>query len=653
MPKKKTYDVWRKRIENLEQREGRAGVIKKETGRDMFGNIPLESSTKNAKVSGTSDYGLYYDSKGLLTTGIGHLVKDDETPENYYQMTKEQARELKNSDLQSHDRDADRLLRDKGIDPSKLGPYQKDAIKDFVYQVGKPKASRFRNSFGKLREAINENNPEKLKESVDEFGNSAWARQTPVRYKDFKARMLEPVQTEQYGPSDKELKQKKRSVPSRELSFEEKMAMYATMEPESKNIKEQFKAISNEIENPDQVDPTRLLAMNDMNGPLGSVGTPRKKKDEEAAKDIIASKAVPIAEDAAIKKAELAQQIVQQQPEKVKEVVNNLPVDDQTKSDVKQDIDAQVSGTTRDPLSSQFTDALTYFLPTIIGGIGGALLGGGSDSALAGMDAGQQAGEGYRKFQMDQQRLNMQQQADVDVASFVDAKGNPVRANLSTGLFTDLSGKQIDPKQVQRANIFKQTRSLEQEDKKLEGINTRFMTRFKLDEAKASQLSDKQVEQLRDYDNVLNSVDRISKIKDQVNTGVVEDAIGTALSVIDAAPAGFIELKSETSDSLAKYVKSLSGAQVSEQEAIRLGQIIPTSSDNDETFKRKLTVFKRIIRDNKQNFLSAIKSGQKLKVIQGLDEALAEVSSPAQKAPTTSVQTQLDLIKKIKARRGN
>ena len=121
-------------------------------------------------------------------------------------------------------------------------------------------------------------------------------------------------------------------------------------------------------------------------------------------------------------------------------------------------------------------------------------------------------------------------------------------------------------------------------------------------------------------------------------------------------PEGYTELKSETSDSLAKYVQSISGAQVSEQEARRLGRIIPSTKDADKTFDAKLKVFERIIKQNKENLEKAIQSGQPLKKLNGLESAIQEISkidksTEAGAGVGLDIDAQLNLIQKIKAKR--
>ena len=57
---------------------------------------------------------------------------------------------------------------------------------------------------------------------------------------------------------------------------------------------------------------------------------------------------------------------------------------------------------------------------------------------------------------------------------------------------------------------------------------------------------------------------------------------------------------------MASYIKSISGAAVSEPEAIRLGELVPTVSDNPGEFKAKLDFFRKELKQSKQDYLRNI-----------------------------------------------
>ena len=259
-----------------------------------------------------------------------------------------------------------------------------------------------------------------------------------------------------------------------------------------------------------------------------------------------------------------------------------------------------------------FVEALTFMLPTAMGAGIGAMIEGG-EGAVAGADYAQGLQKSFQSYKDNQEKLKMERerldsslkpkQKAIQQSGYIDKEtGEPAIFDPNSGKYLTSSGREINSANLQ------------------EGVQKRF-------ESKAGELSDKQVETLNSFDDVLSSIDRISELKENVDTGIVSDQVNSLLELVDKAPANYTELKAETNDSLAKYVKSISGAQVSEQEAIRLGRILPTTADNDETFKAKLKVLKTILSKNKNNMLNSIKRGQPLKKLEGLDEALKSIPS--------------------------
>ena len=261
---------WLNRLDNLEHREGKASVLKKTTSKGLFG-ISL-TGKPNSKIKGTSDYGLYYDSKGKLTAGIGHLVTEDENPADYFNMTAKEAKSLKIKDLKKHDKEAMSLLKAKGIDTSKLSRYQGDAIKDFVYQLGKPNASKFKQGFSKLKKAIDSGDDKDLLAAVNEFGNSKWGRNfKSTRYNDFRERMLykdtrpkdegykpfpvKHLEADAKFPSEKELLENDIRPESEKLKRGEgfgpdmlsKIHAYAELDANASDLKEQIKEVDDSV----------------------------------------------------------------------------------------------------------------------------------------------------------------------------------------------------------------------------------------------------------------------------------------------------------------------------------------------------------------------------------------------------------------------
>ena len=214
-----------------------------------------------------------------------------------------------------------------------------------------------------------------------------------------------------------------------------------------------------------------------------------------------------------IVKQGVGEKLIREQPEAVKQIVDATVEDKEVVNSVAQDIDLKNAGAApeqRDGVSSQFTEALTYFLPTIIGGVGGALFE-GSEGALAGMNAGQEAGEGFRKFQMDKERLGIQQQQAMQAGNgglgrYVNEDtGKPLQFDFQSGRFLDAKGKQVDPSKAIDKTVFNtQYRETQRKD------------RF---EVREDRMGDERVETaLKDFrkenQKIVDSVDTMDPIID-------------------------------------------------------------------------------------------------------------------------------------------
>lgn len=262
-----------------------------------------------------------------------------------------------------------------------------------------------------------------------------------------------------------------------------------------------------------------------------------------------------------------------------------------------------------------FKGALTFFMPTLIGALGGGLLE-GTEGAIAGAEAATELAASKREYDM---KMGELAKANKDFTSFVDSvSGKPVILNEKTGTFRTLDGAVIDPSRVTGATTFRQSKSLVQREIEAGGKQRRF-------DISQSKLSGDQVETLQGFDEVQGSISRMKDLlnKRDVKTGEVIGRFQSFQEFLDAAPENFTALKSEASDAIAKYTKFISGAQVSESEAQRLGGIIPKVTDGPRRFEVKLRQFSKIMSDNREAFLRAIESGQPMKkgTIKGIREA--------------------------------
>ncbi len=104
--------------DKLKQLEGHASVLSKTTEYTGLNGQP------NSKVSDSSDYGLYYDSKGKLTTGYGDLVTSLEEAEAKRTLTEEQA----SADLDVHIEEKKQSLKSLVPNVEQLSPRLQNAL---------------------------------------------------------------------------------------------------------------------------------------------------------------------------------------------------------------------------------------------------------------------------------------------------------------------------------------------------------------------------------------------------------------------------------------------------------------------------------------------------------------------------------------------
>ena len=126
------------------------------------------------------------------------------------------------------------------------------------------------------------------------------------------------------------------------------------------------------------------------------------------------------------------------------------------------------------------------------------------------------------------------------------------------------------------------------------------------------RLSDKEVKDISvmdDGNRIISEIDALYK------KGTVQKNLGPYASraegVTEFIPGmdrdeDFVKMQQLIGINLADYVKSISGAQVSEQEAQRLLKNLPTMTDKPKAFKTKLEQFKKEFMEAKSNYLENI-----------------------------------------------
>ena len=180
----------------------------------------------------------------------------------------------------------------------------------------------------------------------------------------------------------------------------------------------------------------------------------------------------------------------------------------------------------------------------------------------------------------------------------------------------------------QDKRIAQADRRLEQGDEKEKGKQQRFDRAQDFKEKEKQELSDKQTEQLADYDNALELLADADKFKKNVDTGFVTNMSDKMRSYVGKGDIAVSDLKMAIGETLAQKVKSLSGTAVSDQERKFISEIsLPTINDDDEEFKAKLKRAVDTINKAKQARIDAFKK-------QGKDPSAFEANGKQQKSVT-------------------
>lgn len=133
-------------------------------------------------------------------------------------------------------------------------------------------------------------------------------------------------------------------------------------------------------------------------------------------------------------------------------------------------------------------------------------------------------------------------------------------------------------------------------------------------ERKLSIPSDKQVESLSGLDAIIKQLDNLEIAKKDVNTGVLDQYW---IGLKEAAGWGTkseSDVKLYSGDLLADYIKSKSGAAVTDAEARRLKDIVPNINMQDETFNYRLATLKKWMKEKQRLMKMAMTKYQGKKV---------------------------------------
>lgn len=101
-------------------------------------------------------------------------------------------------------------------------------------------------------------------------------------------------------------------------------------------------------------------------------------------------------------------------------------------------------------------------------------------------------------------------------------------------------------------------------------------------------LSSTQVSALADMDATINLAKKVKLQAQGVSTGPVAGRVGQAAQTVGGASDDFVNLNANISQIKANFMKAISGAAVSEQEAQRLAAFLPSVNDQENVIQIKL-----------------------------------------------------------------
>jgi hypothetical protein len=145
------------------------------------------------------------------------------------------------------------------------------------------------------------------------------------------------------------------------------------------------------------------------------------------------------------------------------------------------------------------------------------------------------------------------------------------------------------------------------------------------------RLSDKQADEINNYDETLSSLFRTKDLKTGLETGPISEFRNIVASKIGIDDPRVSALRAQTVDTLAERINALSGTAASAQEVARLKGTLPSLGDSNEVFLRKLEDAETRIKEAREIRLKTFaKQGKNV-------EAFKEISKPVSQESTSEV----------------
>lgn len=211
--------------------------------------------------------------------------------------------------------------------------------------------------------------------------------------------------------------------------------------------------------------------------------------------------------------------------------------------------------------------------------------------------------------------------------------GGPGALELTEGWLNKIDDQQMDAlsqrkfeREEEKLQLSKDRLALQQAESKRKGAQFDMSHSLRL--AKSQEPPQKFLESIAAKETVMNHSKSISELLDKVNPDRLGPVAGRLTSGAVAAgilkDKDFVQLKQSTGKMLVDYVKSVSGAQVSDKEAERLSGIIFSVNDNIDVFRAKLENFDDMLKEEFEVLAKVYKSGQPL-TAKGVDRIVGDL----------------------------
>jgi hypothetical protein len=126
-----------------------------------------------------------------------------------------------------------------------------------------------------------------------------------------------------------------------------------------------------------------------------------------------------------------------------------------------------------------------------------------------------------------------------------------------------------------------------------------------------SKLSEKQVGDISTHDKAIQALDNVIAQKPKWDTGAVSFGLNKVAGLFGLDDSEKSAFKSDVGESLAQYIKGISGATVSPSERASLLANVPSVTDNDDTFMAKANHLKSRLLANREIELSNMRKSGK------------------------------------------